>query len=91
MNDNIQYIHEVYGSSPDGSEQWSVQLCATEEIAKYLVAWEEAIQYDKHLDWIGSEDWLWCKDKLENFNDSFVHWQDTEIKFGIREQELILK
>lgn len=95
MNDNIQYIYEIYAydqNAPCGyREPWSVHFCATEEIAKYLVAWEEAIQYDKHLDWIGSEDWLWCKDKLENFNDSFVHWQDTEIKFGIREQELILK
>ena len=91
MNDNIQYIHEVYGSSPDGSEQWSVHLCGTEEIAKYLVAWEEAIQYGEHLDWIGSEDWQWCTDNLERFNDSFVHWQDTQIKFGIREQELLLK
>lgn len=47
--------------------------------------------WNLHFERIGSEDWQWCKDNFENFNDYFVHWQDTEIKFGIREQELILK
>jgi hypothetical protein len=79
MNDNIQYIYEVYASTPDGSESWPVHLCATEEIAKYLVAWEEAIQYDTYHKWFSS---YW---DIQYFKDH------AEIKFGIREQELILK
>jgi len=91
MNDNIQYIYEVYASDPGRSDSWRVHLCATEEIAKYLVAWEEAIQYDLYLEWLGTQDHEWCRNNISDFNDSFVHWQDTKIKFGIREQELILK
>lgn len=78
MNDNIQYIYEVYASDPNGSDSWTVHLCATEEIAKYLVAWEEAIQYDTYHLWSSS-----CLD-IQYFN-----YHAT--KFGIREQELIFK
>lgn len=79
MNDNIQYIYEVYASAPDGSESWTIHLCATEEIAKYLLAWEEAIQYDTYHKWFSP-----CWD-IQYFKDH------ATIKFGIREQELILK
>ena len=83
MNDNIQYIYEVYAYDPNAPcgyrEPWSVHICATEEIAKYLVAWEEALQYDTYHKWFSS-----CWD-IHYFKDH------AAIKFGIREQELILK
>ena len=46
------YIYEVVGSDWQASR--TLWVCATEEIAQYLLDWENASTYNTYLNWLAS-------------------------------------
>jgi len=47
------YIYEITSSGWDNSH--TLWICQTEEIAKYLLDWENACLYNSYINWLRSD------------------------------------
>lgn len=83
-------IYEVV-SVTDWGNEYTLWICQTEEIAKYLLDWEEACLYNSYINWIRSDE---CAEDREYFivnegSDSYLVWGRYEPSYKIIKSEVI--
>lgn len=66
-------------------------ICQTEEIAKYLLDWENACLYNSYINWLRSPECTEDRDfYLENEGDtSYLSWSRYENSYKIIKSEVI--
>lgn len=84
------YIYEVVSMTEWGGN-YTLWVCQTEEIAKYLLDWENACLYNTYINWLRSPE---CKEDrdfyLENEGDtSYLSWSHYEPSYKIIKSEVI--
>lgn len=84
------YIYEVV-SSTGWDNSYTLWTCQTEDIAEYLLDWEEACLYNSYINWICSDE---CTEDREYFienegSDSYLVWSRYEPSYKIIKSEVI--
>ena len=84
------YIYEVV-SVTEWANYYSLWVCQTEEIAKYLLDWENACLYNSYINWLRSPE---CKEDRASFienegSDSYLVWSHYEPSYKIIKSEVI--
>lgn len=84
------YIYEVVSMTEWGGN-YTLWVCQTEEIAKYLLDWEKACLYNTYINWLRSPE---CKEDrdfyLENEGDtSYLSWSRYENSYKIIKSEMV--
>lgn len=80
------YIYEVVGSDWQGVR--ILWVCATEEIAKYLLDWENASAYNTYLNWLASPECAEDREAMLEHN-SYQVWSMYEQTYQIIKTEVI--
>lgn len=84
------YIYEITSSGWDYHPH-TLWICQTEEIAKYLLDWENACLYNSYINWLRSPE---CKEDrdcyIENEGSaSYLVWSHYEPSYQIVKSEVI--
>ena len=83
------YIYEILAVDCDVC--YTLWICQTEEIAKYLLDWENACLYNLYINWLRSPE---CKEDRASFienegSDSYLVWSHYEPSYQIVKSEVI--